>query len=247
MLLYLGTSVSQVICLLFISANLFLVGLTLSSARSYSNILILFMGWFMLLDSVSMLFILLKLIGKVQVGMTAADFLLMACLTSPLEVLGMIFYNFIQKRFNLNCKQMIIIHLVFYLIFPIYYFIGTFLNFGFDSKAEVYILKLVLIFPYSHLSSVQRVLLSNFIPAGRETEFFSLNQVFGRGTAWIGPLLVGSVESFTGNIRYGFIFPIVFMIVGLIFLLQINVERGLDQAKENSLSGAVYEMLEVDS
>lgn len=214
---------------------------TLREGKKHSNVLILFMGWFFLLDSVSMMSIMVKLIGKVQVGLHAADFLLMACLTSPLEVVGILFYNFIQKKLKLNSKQMILVHTVYFLIFPIYCFIGNFWGVGLTTKWEVYLFKLLLIFPFSHLASVQRVLLSNFIPIGRETEFFSLNQVFGRGTAWIGPLLVGAMETYAGNIRLGFIFPIVFMLIGFAFFWYIDVEHGLDQAKKLGLDSVVFD------
>ncbi len=75
--------------------------------------------------------------------------------------------------------------------------------------------------------ALSRSLYSQLVPAGRESEYFSLYQAMERGTSWFGTLTFGLVHQFTHSYRLSIVALIFFFVVGGILLTRVKVREGI--------------------
>jgi UMF1 family MFS transporter len=78
--------------------------------------------------------------------------------------------------------------------------------------------------------ALSRSLFSHMAPAGREAAAFSLFEIAGRGTTWLGPLLFGLSVQITGSYRVAIASLLVFFVAGFALLARCDVRRAVAQA-----------------
>jgi UMF1 family MFS transporter len=78
--------------------------------------------------------------------------------------------------------------------------------------------------------ALSRSFYSQFIPRGREAEYFSLYQAGERGTSWLGTLAFGLVHQLTGSYRPALLALIAFFVVGGLLLWRLDARRGIAEA-----------------
>jgi UMF1 family MFS transporter len=86
--------------------------------------------------------------------------------------------------------------------------------------------------------ALSRSFFSLLIPRGREGEYFALYNAFERGTSWFGVLLFGVVFQVTGSYRPAIVSLIIFFVLGAIFLLRLDPQRGIAEAG-NAVPGTI--------
>ncbi len=92
------------------------------------------------------------------------------------------------------------------------------------------------------LGSVQagtRAFFTQFVPNGREAEYFGVYSLVGKSSAIMGPLVFGQISAVFGSQRPAILSIASFFIIGLILLLQVkggqpNVEKELDSGQANA-------------
>ncbi|MEU4238376.1 MFS transporter [Actinoplanes sp. NPDC026619] len=75
--------------------------------------------------------------------------------------------------------------------------------------------------------ALSRSLYSQFIPAGREGEYYGFYEISDKGTSWLGPLLFGVVFQLSNSYRSGIISLVVFFLVGGVLLALVPMRRGI--------------------
>lgn len=75
-------------------------------------------------------------------------------------------------------------------------------------------------------------LLADIIPKGREVTFFSLWALFGKATAWVGPIISGVIIDNSGNTWKGFPFAAALSVVGFVLVYLVDVPKGQKQSEE---------------
>ncbi len=78
--------------------------------------------------------------------------------------------------------------------------------------------------------ALSRSLFSQFIPRGREAEYFGLYEISDRATSFVGSLMITVTLQVTGSYRLAILGLVVFFIVGMILLTRVDVPRGIRQA-----------------
>ena len=78
--------------------------------------------------------------------------------------------------------------------------------------------------------ALSRSFFSQFIPPGREAEYFSLYQACERGTSWLGTLAFGLVHQVTGSYRPALLALVLFFVVGGLLLWRLEPRRGIVEA-----------------
>ena len=78
--------------------------------------------------------------------------------------------------------------------------------------------------------ALSRSFFSLLIPRGREGEYFALYGAAERGTSWFGTLTFGLVFQLTGSYRPAILALIAFFVLGAVFLLRLDPERGIEEA-----------------
>ncbi|KAJ3217296.1 Autophagy protein 22 [Clydaea vesicula] len=80
------------------------------------------------------------------------------------------------------------------------------------------------------LNSFSRVIFSELIPTGSESEFFSFYAITDKGTSWIGPLIVGALNNGGGTLRYSFLYFLISFAVPIPILYFLNLHKGKEDA-----------------
>jgi MFS transporter, UMF1 family len=78
--------------------------------------------------------------------------------------------------------------------------------------------------------ALSRSLYSQFVPKGREAEYFSLYQACERGTSWLGTLVFGLVHQLTDSYRPAIIALVFFFVVGFVLLWRVDPRRAVTDA-----------------
>jgi UMF1 family MFS transporter len=78
------------------------------------------------------------------------------------------------------------------------------------------------------LQAASRSYLARVAPAAARTETFALYALAGKATAFLGPLLVGSVTLVTGSQRPGLAVVVVFFAVGFVLMLAVRDDKGAE-------------------
>jgi UMF1 family MFS transporter len=78
--------------------------------------------------------------------------------------------------------------------------------------------------------ALSRSFFSLLIPRGREGEYFSLYQMFERGTSWLGTVMFSLIYQLTGSYRPSIVALVVFFVLGAFFLLRLDPARGIREA-----------------
>ncbi|KAJ9055796.1 Autophagy protein 22 [Entomophthora muscae] len=205
---------------------------TLRNARHLSQAFMFLLSWFIMSDAVSTIVSIAIIFAKKNLGLTLSD-LMMAALIVPLSAgAGCIFWARLRSLFKLSTKTMILIVTALYVTLPIYGLIGlTDVGFGLVTKIEVFIFAVLHGFLLGAIQSFYRVLYSEMLPPGKENEFFGLYEITDKGSSWIGPLVVGAITELTGNIRHGFFFLVISMIIPFFITLNVDPALGIKQAR----------------
>ncbi|KAI8805773.1 autophagy-related protein 22-like protein [Cladochytrium replicatum] len=136
----------------------------------------------------------------------------------------------IQRRVGASAKSTLMGLLAVYGIACCYGLVGLSPNvpIGFKNPKwwyEMPVFAFVHGFLLGPTQSYSRVVFSELIPPGRETEFFSIYAITDKGSSWIGPLIVGALNQAGGTLRLSFVYfvtaflipiPILFFLVDMV-------------------------------
>jgi UMF1 family MFS transporter len=128
----------------------------------------------------------------------------------------------------LGAKNSIVISLVIWAMVVIYAYFGLY---GETRVLQFWILGAFIALVMGGSQAISRSLFAQFIPDGKEAEFYSFYEVSERGTSWIGPMLFGIMNQAFGSLRPAILSLIFFFVMGLIILPFVNVRKGIEDVK----------------
>lgn len=83
----------------------------------------------------------------------------------------------------------------------------------------------------SALRAYNRAIYSSMIPENSEAQFFGLEITLDLATGWVNPLVMGIIQDRTHNLRFPMIPNLFLMLVGLGLYSQVDIGKGIQQAK----------------
>ncbi|KAM3582692.1 Autophagy protein 22 [Umbelopsis sp. WA50703] len=154
------------------------------------------------------------------------------------------FWKWIERRFSIKPKNMLILMSVLICFIPVYILVGFSPNVagGFKHPNEYYLLNVWFGLTFPGAVSYARSTFAEIIPIGRENEMYSMFLITQGGGGWIGPLITGVISDQTGNMRYCDIFVLACILLPVIWLYFIDIEK----AKKQALAAAKFEAKEMD-
>ena len=78
--------------------------------------------------------------------------------------------------------------------------------------------------------ALSRSLFSQFIPVGREAEYFGLYEISDRATSFVGSLMITLTLQVTDSYRLAILGLVFFFVVGFVLLTKVDVPRGIREA-----------------
>ncbi len=98
------------------------------------------------------------------------------------------------------------------------------------SAVQFYVLAAAIGVVLGGSQALSRSLFSQFIPLGREAEYFGLYEISDRATSMIGSLLITATLQVTGSYRLAIVGLVVFFVAGALVLSRVDVRRGILEA-----------------
>jgi UMF1 family MFS transporter len=162
------------------------------------------------------------------------DKLIIAVLISPFaSVLGNTFFYLLQKYTRMSSKSVLILLLALMGLVPGWGLLGLVTTtVGLHNEWEIYLFASFYGFLVGALQSYSRVIFSELIPPGDESEFFSLYAITDKGSSWLGPLVQSLLLNATGNSRFGLsvLLAMIWLPIPVIMWI-VDIPRGVLDAK----------------
>ncbi|KAI9706624.1 MAG: hypothetical protein M1836_003633 [Candelina mexicana] len=219
--------------LLFLSARRFVS--LLKSIRKYPEAFKLCIGWILWNTAYSNFNSVMALLFRETLGLGSGDkeytvwtftALIFACC-------GSISWMFAFPYIKINIKTWAYTFLTINLLCLLWGCIGIskHVTIGYKHRPEFYIEQFLFLSTSSALRSLNRVLYASMLPVGREAQFFGLEITLDLATGWINPLVQGTIQNRTHNLRFPMIPNLLLMLLALCFYIWTKVEKGMEDAK----------------
>ncbi len=164
-------------------------------------------------------------------------------LIAAVEVVGVLFALLLGRPVfsrlvaTFDTRRSIILSLIVYAVISVW---GYFLN----SVIEFWLLAWMVAIVQGGSQALSRSLYASLSPAAKSGEFFGLFGVMEKFSAILGPLLFAGAVGIFGNSRPAILSLIVFFIVGIVMLRNVDVDEGIRVAREeDARAGLVPERL----
>ena len=196
---------------------------TLRDARRYPMTLLFLLGYLCYNDGIQSVIGLASVYGAEELGL-AQDTLIVAILLVQFVAFGgALALGQLARR--LGAKTVVLASLVLWtLVLSAAYLLPA------EAPGRFLVLAGAIGVVLGGSQALSRSLFSQFVPRGKEAEYFALFVISERGTSWIGALTFGLVFQLTGSYRDAIVSLVVFFIVGFLLLLRVDVRRAIADA-----------------
>ena len=173
-------------------------------------------------DAIQTVIAMSTIFGKVEIGLGEGDLIGALLMTQFIALPGSLMFAKIANK--IGAKQSIIISLIVWSGIVIYaYFLETALEFWILAGAVGLVL--------GGTQATSRSLFASFVPKENSAEFFGFFAISNKFASIMGPLTFAAMGQLFGSARAGIVSLIVFLIIGLFLLTQVDTEEGIRQSK----------------
>jgi MFS transporter, UMF1 family len=186
---------------------------TIRHARQYAGLGRYLLAHMIYTDGLNTLFTFGGIYAASEFGMTMTEVIQFAIALNVTAGLGALAFAWLDDR--IGAKPVIVMSLVGLIAFGAGLLIvgSAFWFWVFGMGLGVFV---------GPAQAASRSLMARLSPPDKQTEMFGLYALSGKATAFIGPMLVGSVTAATGSQRAGMAIIIVFFTLGLLLLLPVK-------------------------
>ena len=191
---------------------------TIADVRRYPETSTFLLAYLLYNDAIQTVLAMATPFGNDELKIPVSTLTVVILLVQFGALAGALFFN--QLAVWLSTKRAILCALVAWTIVPLYAYLFV------HSTFEFFVLAGIVALVMGGSQALSRSLFAQFIPKGKEAEYFSIYEISDKGTSWIGPIVFGLALQFTKSYRSALLSLIVFFVIGFIVLLRVNVEKG---------------------
>ncbi len=195
---------------------------TFGELPRYRHTLLFLLAYLFYNDGIQTIIALAAQFGSEELKLDTGTLTGVILLVQFVAFIGAAVFNYVAKA--VGTKRAIIISLVIWTATVIYAY--SYLQ----TARDFYIMGAIIGLVMGGSQALSRSLYSQMIPKGQEAEYFSLYEVSERGTSWLGPLFFGLALQFTSSYRIAILTLVTFFIIGLGFLIVVDVPRAIKEA-----------------
>ncbi|KAJ5800493.1 uncharacterized protein N7518_002561 [Penicillium psychrosexuale] len=146
---------------------------------------------------------------------------------------GSLSLMYLHERLRLPVKSYAYAFLVVNILCVLWGCIGisNHVTIGYKHQVEFWIEQVLFMSTSSALRAYNRAIYSSMIPENSEAQFFGLGITLDLATGWVNPLEMGIIQDRTHNLRFPMIPNLLLMLVGLGLYSQVDICKGIEQAK----------------
>jgi UMF1 family MFS transporter len=197
---------------------------TLAGMRAYPTALTFLIAYLLYNDAVQAVIALSGQFAADELRMPMSQLTIAILMVQFLAVGGSLLFGRIAAA--IGAKSAIVVSLLIWIatVVAIYLWVRTATHF--------FVMAAVVAIVLGGTQALSRSLFSQFIPRGKEAEYFSLYEISDKGTSWLAPLIFALALQFTGSYRIAILSLLVFFVSGLLVLLRVDV-RGYGADKSS--------------
>eukprot|EP00744_Colponema_vietnamica_P007394 GILI01010644.1.p1 GENE.GILI01010644.1~~GILI01010644.1.p1 ORF type:complete len:330 (+),score=114.16 GILI01010644.1:85-990(+) len=175
------------------------------------------------------------LFAQKDLGMGSQDLVILSLEIPLLAFVGNFFFYVLQKRYAIRSRSILLFCLLAICIVPLYALLGYIAPFGLLTPSELYGIGVIYGLLIGALQSYARTVFAEFIPRGRESEFYALYEITDNGSSWIGPVVVSAIYEVTHSFRPGMWYLLACFLLSAAVLAFVDVDEGQRQALSFSM------------
>ncbi|KAI9304960.1 autophagy-related protein 22-like protein [Cunninghamella echinulata] len=200
--------------------------LAIKEARKFKYLFLYIFSYFLFSDAVSTTN---SMVGIIQGNLTTfggRQITILNLASAVSSIVGCLLFLFISKKFGVRTKVNLIIIVILSGVVSVWGCFGIGLdNFGFKNVWELWAFYVWSGLFTAPIWAWQNTFLAELVPKGKENLFFGLFGVVNKGSAWIGPIIIGAITEKTSNIYIGWAVILAFFVLGLVFLYFVDVQK----------------------
>lgn len=205
---------------------------TVKVAIKLREVLIFLVAWFLLSDAMATVSGTAILFARTELKLSTPLVGLLSITATLSGMMGAFFWPHVSRHFNLQSNQTIIVCIVLFEMIPLYGllayipFIKNWGVVGLQQPWEIFPLAIVHGIVSGGLASYCRSFFGLMIPPGSEAAFYALYAATDKGSSFIGPAIVGILVDATGQVRSGFFFIAVLIVLPIPLVWMVNADKG---------------------
>ncbi|WP_156288781.1 MFS transporter [Oceanobacillus salinisoli] len=198
------------------------VGNTFKEIRRYKQLLIFLLAFWLYNDGISTIIRMATVYGS-SIGIGSNDLIVALLITQFVGIPFTFFFGWLATK--ITAKKALYITLFVYLgIVSIGYFM--------TSAVHFYVLAICVGMVQGGAQALSRSIFGSMVPENKKAEFFGFYGISSKFAAVIGPFAFALIGQVTGNSRTGILSLVVFFIAGIVILRFVDIEKGIQEAKE---------------
>jgi MFS transporter, UMF1 family len=196
---------------------------TFSQMRRYPQTLTFLVAYLLYNDGVQAVIALASVFGKAELQIPQTYLILTVLMVQFVAFGGALAFGWLARK--IGSKRAIIVSLVIWAGTVVYgYFIPA------NNVPLFFLMGAIIAVVLGGSQAISRAIFSLMIPAGQESEYFSLYEVSDRGTSWLAPLLFGLAHQHTGSYRVAIVSLMIFFLLGLVILTRVDIRRAAQES-----------------
>lgn len=208
----------------FVSIGFSRIGDTFREIKRYKQLMIFLFAFWLYNDGISTIIRMATIYGS-SIGIGGNDLIVALLITQFVGIPFTFFFGWLASK--ITAKRALYITLFAYFgIVIIGYFMSTALHF--------YLLAICVGMVQGGAQALSRSIFGSMVPDDKRAEFFGFYGISSKFAAVIGPFVFALVGQLTGSSRLGIISLVFFFVAGIFILKFVDVEKGIDQAKNNA-------------
>jgi UMF1 family MFS transporter len=191
---------------------------TLQDVRRYPQTVTFLVAYLLYNDAIQAVLAVSTQFGNDELKIPVSQLTATVLMAQFVGVLGAMGFNSLARA--INAKRAVVVSLAIWTVLLVY--IYAFLRTAVEFFAVAAVVALVM----GGSQALSRSLYAQLVPAGKEAEYFSIDEISDKGTSWLCPALFGLALQLSGSYRLAILSLIVFFAAGLVVLVRVNVEQG---------------------
>jgi UMF1 family MFS transporter len=205
---------------------------TVKVAVKLREVIIFLIAWFLLSDAMATVSGTAILFARTELKMSTTAVGLLSITATLSGMAGAFLWPVVSRRLRLKPNHTIMLCIALFEVIPLYGMLAYIPLFkkwgviGLQQPWEIFPLGIVHGLVSGGLSSYCRSFFGLLIPPGSEAAFYALYAATDKGSSFIGPAIVGMLIDATGQVRSGFFFIAVLILLPIPLIWMVNAEKG---------------------
>ncbi|KAJ5081084.1 Major facilitator superfamily domain general substrate transporter [Penicillium angulare] len=209
---------------------------TITVAVKLREVVIFLVAWFLLSDAMATVSGTAILFARTELKMSTVSIALLSITVTVSGMTGAFLWPHVSRKLGLKSNQTIIVCIALFELIPLYGmlayipFVKNWGVIGLQQPWEIFPLGIVHGLVSGGLASYCRSFFGLMIPPGSEAAFYALYAATDKGSSFIGPAVVGVLIDATGQVRSGFFFIAIIIVLPIPLVWMVNADKGRREA-----------------